>query len=242
MVEGMKQVDYDSYCESLAAGARHKANWWTHYIPDRCPWPGVFDFGCADGSVLKACPFWGVGYDADPFMIRRVGPKDQNGNYYFSDLDEAIAFVLTEYVGRTKILLLSSVLHELFQDPAKVYDKSLTKVMEAIDPDYIVVRDMGRQPQWHHNDIGNRLTLELENALRSTWNSVSEAERDESYFTHTGHQYVAMLRGVSRRAMNIKHFSLFTPDHVRERLTNVGYNVGTLCTHFQAVLEREDLS
>lgn len=101
-----------------------------------------FDYGCGDGELLlnlrkiygNKCQY--TGYDTDPIMIRKAREKDCDS--YYSESVGCMSYISTV---RNKVLILSSVIHEILTENQSLIDLFWDRVQE-VNWDYIIVRDM----------------------------------------------------------------------------------------------------
>lgn len=99
----------------------------------------IVDYGCGDGTLIRELDkeFWAMfdyfGVDNNEEMLKIADSKVFIGNVYYS---KSIPQLVTD---RPKILILSSVLHEIFS-----YNHSLEFHcdLNGFKPDYIFIRDM----------------------------------------------------------------------------------------------------
>lgn len=103
----------------------------------------VVDFGCADGSMLKAIDGTlpedciKIGVDSNPAMLRAAESNYWEGDMWTGYLSDAHPHLADLPPGRTSCLILSSVLHEIEGDVEDFWQE-----VERMKFDYIVVRDM----------------------------------------------------------------------------------------------------
>ena len=101
-----------------------------------------FDYGCGDGELLfhlrriygNGCHY--TGYDTNPTMIRKAREKDYDS--YYSESVGCMHYISNV---RNKVLILSSVIHEILTEDQGLIDLFWNRVQET-NWDYIVVRDM----------------------------------------------------------------------------------------------------
>ena len=103
------------------------------------------DFGCADGSTLKALQNIYpnkilIGYDINETMIQ-LAKKNTSKVLYFSDQSELIDY-LNKYKHLSKCLILNSVLHEIYTYSSKEELEEFYKFVFSNIFDYISIRDM----------------------------------------------------------------------------------------------------
>lgn len=131
---------------------------------------GILDYGCADGSLLKAIrtgevltssqksfiPDWYelIGYDNSPDMMARAKENTKGLNISFVEAPHEVAL-------HNSCIVLSSVLHEIFSYQPK--DEAIWELQSIFDlgAKYIVIRDMGTTIQ--DNELA---TTEWERCVR----------------------------------------------------------------------------
>lgn len=124
------------------------------------------DFGCGDGSVLKALPGWmKIGVETDPAQRSACYNK---GLYAVTEqFHPAWTHAVTE--GRTSAAIFSSVLHEA---------PELLNQVFGFGFDYIVIRDMALLNDWRHLERDLNAAFKLPYWGTPSW----EREVGEDYF------------------------------------------------------------
>lgn len=103
------------------------------------------DFGCADGSTLKALQNIYpnkilIGYDINEDMIQ-LAKNNTSRILYFGNQTELIEY-LNKYKHLSKCLILNSVLHEVYTYSSKEELEEFYKFIFSDIFDYISIRDM----------------------------------------------------------------------------------------------------
>lgn len=101
-----------------------------------------FDYGCGDGELLlrlrkiygNKCQY--TGYDTSPSMLSRAREKDTES--YYSESINCMFYISNV---KNKVLILSSVIHEILTEDQYYIDRFWDRVQE-VNWDYIIVRDM----------------------------------------------------------------------------------------------------
>ena len=150
---GAKFVDLSSYNENMAKGIEDKLFFLKHLEKDK---EYIFvDFGCADGSLISAMyelfnkegctKNKYVGYDISETMIDFAKTKfnfPTNDVTFTTDWD-TVEEKLVQYNGKKKVLVLSSVIHEVFSYASEIKDiLDFWGRVTHSDFDYVCIRDM----------------------------------------------------------------------------------------------------
>jgi len=103
----------------------------------------ILDFGCADGALVEAAlgikpEMVAWGYDNDSEMIKDV--SEYGKGLYTIDLK--LALQCAKEARGTRVLVLSSVLHEIYSACGHDEIRTLWKNIQEVGFDFIVVRDM----------------------------------------------------------------------------------------------------
>lgn len=103
-----------------------------------------FDFGCADGSMLKLCRLIYpdhiyIGYDNNPEMIVAAKKDNADGVLFTDHLEEAISSFAGE--KDKTCLILSSMIHEVYTYGIRALDEFWKQVW-AMQCGYVAIRDM----------------------------------------------------------------------------------------------------
>ena len=179
----------------------------------------IYDFGCADGSLLKRALVdmrWvrpkgchGVGFDMDPRMIERASAeRDWACTFTTSYTLFRAAAQQDRAKGRKTCLVFSSVIHEYLSQGATHGD--LMERIEEIDPDYVAIRDMAR-PNW----IGQPLVHEarLQSMLKSGYTANAENEANEDYFALDAEE---LLAAFLENGNTVLHYRRYIPEAVQK--------------------------
>lgn len=149
---GKRFKDINSYNSDMRKSMEDKLYFLEH-LPDS---NFIFvDFGCADGSMInelcsifkdyKQRPSY-VGYDCSDEMIKLAKSKfygESDDSVVFTSSWDLVETVIAAWPDKTKVLILSSVIHEVYS-----YAKSEKDIEEFWNRvlcsgfDYIVIRDM----------------------------------------------------------------------------------------------------
>jgi hypothetical protein len=112
----------------------------------------VTDLGCADGSLLKAVhkvfpykTYVGVDNDAAQLWALAKNFPEAMGRNYLPHAPDGLS-----WSGNKSVLILSSVLHEIFSGPNFKWECQWQEI-ERKGYDYIVIRDFGL-PQWTYHE------------------------------------------------------------------------------------------
>lgn len=135
-------TDRDTYVNSMRKSLKEKMFFLKHINPDF-----VLDFGCADGAltemIKESNPNINVwGYDNDPNMVESCvlnGVANYTGTLNF-------ALNCAKYAPGTRVLILSSVLHELYCAYNHDEIRDFWNSIKDVGFDYIVIRDMLYDP------------------------------------------------------------------------------------------------
>ena len=130
--------NYDNYIAGMNKSLESKM-WFLKRIRPDC----LVDFGCADGSLLKAvhAMYPGIkliGYDIDPGMEKRF--KENNPDVPFTSKWSEVMHEASKY--KKSCVLLSSVIHEVYSYRGSNFD--IPKFWKAIFGSgfhYVVIRD-----------------------------------------------------------------------------------------------------
>lgn len=147
----------------------------------------VVDFGCADGSLLKAlrhlvspkCALVGIDRDVAQCEAARCNFKEASGFYTdWASVEPDLEF--TRLAGMKSMLVLSSVLHEvLSQDPDSL--ESFVRGVADRHFDIIVFRDMAltrtvadseTPPDWHNAVKANWRYRDTVRTFEQRWGKI----------------------------------------------------------------------
>lgn len=186
----------------------------------------IYDFGCADGSLLKRALVdmrWsrprgchGVGFDMDPRMIERArAERDWACTFTTSYTTFRAAAQQDRAMGRKTCLVFSSVIHEYLSQGATHGD--LMDRIEEIDPDYVAIRDMAR-PNWIGRQFIGRSPLskqddDLQAMLKSGYTANVEQEANEDYFALDAEE---LLGAFLENGNTILHYRRYIPEAVQK--------------------------
>lgn len=162
------------YLERMSATLYDKC-WWTKYIPDYVK--TVIDFGCGVGDLSFALEtvrpnyYEYIGIDDNPEMIEIASCKYPDRRFY-STLDQAVQELelSKNYWPQDTILVLNSVLHEVFSYMPKEAAISLVENMFCKWFEYIAIRDMCVPTVCRHGNT----ELVLEAIKKSSYNNMWE--------------------------------------------------------------------
>ena len=131
-------ADRPRYTESMRKTLDQKLFFMDKLNPDF-----ILDFGCADGALVEAAiniksELVAWGYDLDSEMIKDV--SEYGKGLYTIDLK--LALRCAKEARGTRVLVLSSVLHEIYSACGHDEIRALWKSIQDVGFDYIVVRDM----------------------------------------------------------------------------------------------------
>lgn len=116
----------------------------------------VVDFGCADGSLLKALDAvlpegcTKIGVDKNPAMLRAAKYSFVGGDLWTDDIGDCAHYLGDMPEGGKSLLILSSVMHEV-DDPVALWDE-----LSMYPFDYVVFRDMAPTERMFRTSIPSR--------------------------------------------------------------------------------------
>lgn len=100
----------------------------------------IYDFGCGDGTLIKALSeiypnnnYIGIDFNPEMIALAKENNKNKDNIKFYSE-----AFIIIP--NRKRILILSSVFHEIFN--YSDWNTFYKEVINCIKPDYILFRDM----------------------------------------------------------------------------------------------------
>ena len=168
MEVGEKFADLESYNQQMAKGLQDKLFFLEH-LPNNSQFLFV-DFGCADGTLIDALYHMldenneFIGYDASEQMIdiARTKISESSDSITFTSDWEIVNKMLKE-TKKVKVLILSSVVHEVYSYAREGDVEMFWKRVLESGFDYICVRDMMTSsdtwvttvPVWKNNIIMN---------------------------------------------------------------------------------------
>lgn len=141
-------MNLDIYTEEMKKSLWDKAFFMDKIIGVKC----VIDFGCADASLIcmlreifPSMDFYG--FDINEELLARARENmhenvaDRKFIYGGDELNLLIADVISRYEGSEICINFSCVLHEVFST-APCGKRSIERLVKALEPKYITVRDM----------------------------------------------------------------------------------------------------
>ena len=152
---GIDFADIISYTENMAKGMDDKLYFLSKIAFDKKEKYLFVDFGCADGAMISAVyeilhdrgiNSYFIGYDISEEMINLAKTKfafDTQEVLFTSCWDSVDNLVKSMFKGYKKILILSSVIHELYSYSKFEYE--ITEFWDRVTNsgfDYICLRDM----------------------------------------------------------------------------------------------------
>lgn len=132
-------IDLNGYTEKMRKGLLDK----TFFLEKIVDATVFVDFGCANGDMIefmfKLFPeYHYYGYDTDAEMLKQANAKKVPKAKFFGDFNEMMRDISTNHKDKKKVLILSSVLHEVYHYRT---GNPLTNGW-AVTFDYIAIRDM----------------------------------------------------------------------------------------------------
>lgn len=160
-------MNLDIYTEEMKKSLWDKAFFMDKIIGAKC----VIDFGCADGALIcmlkelfPSIDFYG--FDSNEELLARArenyGGNVSDRNFFYSEkeLNLLISDVLARYDGSEICINFSCVLHEVFSSSPSG-QRSIQRLVKALEPKYVTVRDMFYPVSDYTNDY--RWKVELDN-------------------------------------------------------------------------------
>ena len=100
----------------------------------------IFDWGCADGALIESMNLMFpehkyIGYDIDPKMLQIASAATH-------DMDNVEIFGVIPPAPDFDVVVLNSLIHEVYSYSLKEIDTFWTTLFAKIRPEYIVIRDM----------------------------------------------------------------------------------------------------
>ena len=124
-----------------------RSMWDKAFFMDKVPGAEIIiDYGCADGSLVRflSALFPSVrfiGFDIDPLMVEAADARRGENTWFFSTMPEVLAQLKRMDARSERIAVnFSSVFHEIFHYGCDLI--SVRQLLDAVSPQYIVVRDM----------------------------------------------------------------------------------------------------
>lgn len=107
----------------------------------------ILDWGCADGALIeymhKMFPeHFYMGYDIDPKMLAIAKAAFEAFPMEAEASDDLSDFVAHRHGRKVDVVVLNSVIHEIYSYGLKEIDEFWTNLFSRVRPQYIVVRDM----------------------------------------------------------------------------------------------------
>ncbi|MBR6570150.1 MAG: class I SAM-dependent methyltransferase [Clostridia bacterium] len=247
-----------------------RSMWDKAFFMDKVPGTElIVDYGCADGSLIRFLhslfpSMHFIGFDIDPEMIAAASRENTPNTWYFSDPDEMLEKIASLGIERRRIAVnFSSVLHEIFH-----YDcdrDMITRLIDAINPRYLVVRDMMYHsenesaciPQAAQDQIRSVLPAWQIEQFEARWGSIAlrrnlahlilkykytenwERECAENYFSYTLEDLSGLLdpRGEFSPLLLSRYI---LPWCRYDAENNLGIDMGNeFTTHFSIILSRQ---
>ena len=136
----MNVNDYNIYLERMRKSMKDKL-WFVDILDNEKEYL-VVDYGCSNGTLLNLLPnHWiKIGYDIDEEMIKK-GHEINSNTLLFSNWNK-IEQLLLENEDKTKVLILSSIIHEIYSYLDFKEVKEFWKRVFDSGFEYIVIRDM----------------------------------------------------------------------------------------------------
>jgi len=247
-----------------------RSMWDKAFFMDKVPGTElIVDYGCADGSLIRFLhslfpTMCFIGFDIDPAMVAQANRQRSENTWFFSDAEEMLRLIETLGIERRRITVnFSSVLHEIFHYDC---DRSMiTRLIERINPRYLVVRDM----MYHSADenalippaaaerLRQRIPAEQLLDFEKRWGSVEvrrnlahfilkykytenwERECEENYFSYDLEDLKALLdpHGVYSPILLNRYI---LPWCRYDAQNNLGIELGQeMTTHFSLILSRD---
>ena len=139
----MPEIDnYQVYTDRM-----RRSMWDKAFFMDKVPGTElIIDYGCADGALIRFLhelfpSMRYIGYDIDPEMVQAAQDNCPENAWFYCTPEAMLSKIRELGVENRRITVnFSSVLHEIFH-----YDcdrTGITRMLEEINPGYIVVRDM----------------------------------------------------------------------------------------------------
>lgn len=146
----------------------------------------IVDYGCADGSLLRAIHKLNpdailYGYDIDPIMIESAMNINNDAQYSTSLPD------LRNETDKVIVVIMSSLLHELYHytsDSERL--RAMHDLRKYVHPSYIVVRDMVNPKNF---DINTKDSSRLISAI----NASKVEDHTQVMYQLFGRSYVANI-------------------------------------------------
>lgn len=138
--------DINTYISNMALAMKDKL-WFLDKMNDKLKCADVYDLGCADGELIRhiahlypESTFTGLDISDDMLALAREKQSFKNERYLKIAMDEMMNKIDVDH-DKNVILILSSVLHEIFtyEDQPHEY---INYVVDLIKPDFILIRDM----------------------------------------------------------------------------------------------------
>lgn len=246
-----------------------RSMWDKAFFMDKVPGTElIVDYGCADGSLIRFLQslfpsMHFIGFDIDPAMIEAANRERSGNTWFFSDAEEMMRKIRSLGIERRRIAVnFSSVLHEIFH-----YDcdrAMITDVINAIEPRYLVVRDMMYHSEAPDAMISSGAQAQVRGVLpagqlqdfENCWGSIAyrrnlahlilkykytenwERECRENYFSYTMDDLYALLDPAGAYTPIL--FSRYILPWCRyDAENNLGLDMGDeFTTHFSLILSR----
>ena len=203
---GTKFKDLSSYCQNMTASMEDKL-FFVDMLPDYDSISKqrklIVDFGCADGTMTRMLSsiFSNdadvIGYDISTSMINLAKSKcdyGQERNIIFTEHWDDVKAELNDKKKHCKVLILSSVIHEVYSYASK--ENSVSDFWDKVKNsgfDYVVIRDMSLN-ETMANTIPSYFTMDSLYALLDTkygdqlkdfekiWGSIRKSKKNLYHF------------------------------------------------------------
>lgn len=152
----------------MAASMDEKTGFWVSRIPGPVH---VLDFGCANGALrrhlMRTSPWVLDGYTGYDHKLPITADFRQPEATFVSALG---AFILAgreaRLAGKTTVLVLSSVIHELISVSGMSMAGVVDGVIRRVDADYVVIRDMAAESWAYRSEV---YVKEISAAIRDSY-------------------------------------------------------------------------
>ena len=259
-------MNLDIYTDEMKKSLWDKAFFMDKIIGAKC----VIDFGCADASLIcmlreifPSMDFYG--FDINEELLKRArenmheNVSDRQFIYSGEELSLLIDDVLTRYKGEEICINFSCVLHEVFST-SPCGQCSIEKLVKALAPKYITVRDMYapvanytsdyvvRMNQ--HKPIEQKYAFEFENKYGSLYQTKNflhflmkyqwkdngwDEELKENYFAWNVEDFLGLVGDRYYKAIYMNRYLL---PFYADKWAYLGFDPCKDTTHIQMVIRR----